>query len=316
MPLPPRVPDLAALDLLLSVIELGSLGRAAEAHGISQPSASSRIRYLERLVGVPVLERSTLGSRPTAAGALVAEWAGPVVESARRLGAGIESLREQRDARLHVAASQTVAEYLFPKWLVALRAAAPGTSVTLESGNSAAVAGAVLEGRAAIGFVESPRAPRGLESRAVAADRLVVVVAPGHPWARRTVISPAELAETPLVQREPGSGTRTSFERAVRAVLPDWRPEPLLELSSTTAIKTAAAAGVGPAVLSSLAVSAELAAGALKSPEVAELDLTRSLRAVWPAGRRPVGAARDLYGIARRGGAGGGAAGRGGGAGS
>lgn len=144
MPLPPRVPDLPALDLLLSVIELGSLGRAAKAHGISQPSASSRIRYLEKLVGLPVLERSTLGSRPTPAGALIAEWAGPVVEAARQLGAGIDTLREQRDSRLHVAASQTVAEYLFPKWLVALRTSAPGTTLTLEPGNSAAVALAVL----------------------------------------------------------------------------------------------------------------------------------------------------------------------------
>ncbi|MEU9083447.1 LysR family transcriptional regulator [Streptomyces sp. NPDC048357] len=305
MPLPPRVPDLAALDLLLSVIELGSLGRAAEAHGISQPSASSRIRYLEKLVGLPVLERTTLGSRPTPAGALVAEWAGTVIEAAQQLAAGIDTLREQRDSRLHVAASQTVAEYLFPKWLVALRASATAPAgVTLESGNSAAVAQAVLEGRAGIGFIESPRAPKGLESRPVAVDRLVVVVAPGHPWARRSAITLEELAAAPLVQREPGSGTRTSFERAVTARMPDWRPAPLLELSSTTAIKTAAAAGVGPAVVSSLAVSVELASGTLKSPTVTGFDMTRSLRAVWPQGQRPAGPARDLYAIARRAGTG------------
>lgn len=305
MPLPPRVPDLPALDLLLSVIELGSLGRAAEAHGISQPSASSRIRYLEKLVGLPVLERSTLGSRPTPAGALIAEWAGPVVEAARQLGAGIDTLREQRDSRLHVAASQTVAEYLFPKWLVALRTSTPGTTLTLEPGNSAAVARAVLEGRAGIGFIESPRAPKGLESRLVARDRLVVVFGPRHPWARRTDISLAELAAAPLIQREPGSGTRTSFERAVAARVPGWQPEALMELSSTTAIKNAAAAGVGPAVLSSLAVSAELASGSLRTTTVTGLDMTRSLRAVWPAGQRPAGPARDLYAIARRPAAGG-----------
>lgn len=300
MPVPPHVPDLPALDLLLSVIELGSLGRAAEAHGISQPSASSRIRYLEKLVGLPVLERSTLGSRPTPAGALIAQWAVPVIEAAQQLGAGIDTLREQRDSHLHVAASQTVAEYLFPKWLVALRASAPATTVTLEPGNSATVARAVLEGRAEIGFIEGPRAPKGLESRLVAGDHLVVVVAPRHPWARRTEIGLAELAGTPLIQREPGSGTRTSFERAVAARIPGWQPAPLLELSSTTAIKNAAAAGVGPAVLSSFALSAELASGTLKAVTVSGLDMARSLRAVWPAGQRPAGPARDLYAIARR----------------
>ncbi|MFJ8387701.1 LysR family transcriptional regulator [Streptomyces sp. NPDC094438] len=300
MPLSPRVPDLTALDLLLSVIELGSLGRAAEAHGISQPSASSRIRYLEKLVGVPVLERTTLGSRPTAAGTLIAEWARTVVDAAHQLDAGIGALRERRDSQLHVAASQTVAEYLFPQWLVALRTSTPAAAVALESGNSAEVARAVLDGRAEIGFIESPRAPKGLQSQAVAKDRLVVVVAPAHPWARRLGIPVEELAATPLVQREPGSGTRTTFERAVAARVPGWQPNALLELSSTTAIKNAVVGGVGPAVLSSLAVAAELAAGALTSPPVTGADLSRTLRAVWPTGQRPTGPARELYAIARR----------------
>ncbi|MGV9667992.1 LysR family transcriptional regulator [Nocardia niigatensis] len=300
MPLSPRVPDLAALDLLLSVIELGSLGRAAKAHGISQPSASSRIRYLEQLVGVPVLERTTLGSRPTAAGALIAEWARNVVDAAARLDAGIDSLRAQRDSRLRVAASQTVAEYLFPKWLVGMRARMPDTSIALESGNSAEVAKAVLEGRAGIGFVESPRLPTELESYVVGRDRLVVVVAPGHPWARRAEIDAAELARTPLICREPGSGTRISFERAMTAGMPGWEPNVALELSSTTAIKTAVADGIAPAVLSSLAVASELAEGILMSPMVTGLDLERQLRAVWPIGQKPTGPARDLYAIARR----------------
>ncbi|MGN2638170.1 LysR family transcriptional regulator [Nocardia takedensis] len=300
MPLSPRVPDLAALDLLVSVVELGSIGRAAQAHGISQPSASSRLRYLEKLVGAPVLERTTLGSRPTRAGALIVEWARAVVDAAGRLDAGIDTLRAERSSRLRVAASQTVAEYLFPGWLMALRAAAPDVALALESGNSVDVAGAVLDGRAGIGFVESPRRFPGLESHTVTRDRLVVVVAPGHPWARRARVGADELAETALVQREPGSGTRTWFEYAISRGLPGRVPVVASELSSTTAIKTAVAAGVAPAVLSSLAVAAEIASGALVSPEVEGLDLQRTLRAVWPAGQRLTGPARELYAIARR----------------
>ncbi|WP_327144343.1 LysR family transcriptional regulator [Nocardia sp. NBC_01327] len=300
MSLSPRVPDLAALDLLLSVIELGSLGRAAKAHGISQPSASSRIRYLEQLVGMPVLERTTLGSRPTAAGALIAEWARDVVDAAARLDAGIDTLRAQRDSRLRVAASQTIAEYLFPKWLMALRTRMPDTSIALESGNSAEVVRAVLDGRAGIGFVESPQVPAELESHRVARDRLVVVVGAGHRWARGGAVTAQELAGTALIYRESGSGTRISFERAMTRVIPDWEPTVALELSSTTAIKTAVADGMAPAVLSSLAVARELAEGVLVSPEVTGLDLHRDLRAVWPRGQRPTGPARDLYAIASR----------------
>lgn len=58
---------------------------------------------------------------------------------------------------------------------------------------------------------------------------------------------------------------------------------------------------MGPAVVSSRSVEAELAAGTLKSPPVADLELGRALRAVWPTGQTLTGPARDLYAIAARG---------------
>jgi DNA-binding transcriptional LysR family regulator len=60
------------------------------------------------------------------------------------------------------------------------------------------------------------------------------------------------------------------------------------------------AAGAGPAVLSSLAVAAELSAGTLRAVSVIDLDLNRTLRVVWAGGRRLTGPARDLYAIAAR----------------
>lgn len=79
----------------------------------------------------------------------------------------------------------------------------------------------------------------------MARDRLVVVVSPQHAWARRSAISVEELADAALIQRESGSGTRTSFECALAAVVPGWVSAPLLQLSSTTALKNSAVRGVG-----------------------------------------------------------------------
>ncbi|MDH6138040.1 MULTISPECIES: LysR family transcriptional regulator [Kitasatospora] len=293
MALSPLVPELGALELLLEVARQGSVGRAAAALGISQPAASSRIKGMERQLGVPLLERSPRGSRPTPAGRLVVEWARQVVEAAQALDAGIAALREDRDARLRVVASLTVAEYLMPGWLLALRAVRPDTAVTLRTANSQAVAGQVLAGEADLGFVEGTRTPPGLAGVAVGADRLAVVVAPGHPWARRRApVTRAELAGTPLVLREPGSGTREVLDRALGSPA-----EPLLELASTTALKAAALAGAGPVCLSELAVADELATRRLVEVPVADLDLRRPLRAVWPAGQRPSGPARDLLAL-------------------
>ena len=304
MPLPSRVSDLTGFDLLLSVTRTGSIGRAAAEHGISQPAASARMRLLEAQLGLALLERSPRGSRLTPAGALVAGWALAVVDAAAALDAGLVALRHERDSRLRIAASMTVAEYLLPVWLTALRAVDPGAVVALSAVNSAEVAQAVLADAADIGFIEGPEIPGGLHAEPVGRDRLTLVVAPAHPWARRrSGVPAAELARTPLVSREAGSGTRRFLEEALRAQAGLERVPPAAELSSTTAIKAAVAAGgagSGPAVLSSLAVAAELSAGTLRAVPVTGVDLTRTLRVVWTAGRRLTGPARDLYAIAAR----------------
>ncbi len=304
MPLPSRVSDLTGFDLLLSVTRTGSIGRAAAEHGISQPAASARMRLLEAQLGLALLERSPRGSRLTPAGALVAGWAQAAVDAAAALDAGVVALRQEHDSRLQIAASMTVAEYLLPVWLTALRAVDPGAVVALSAVNSAEVAQAVLADAADIGFIEGPEIPGGLRAEPVGRDTLTLVVAPAHPWARRrSGVPAAELARTPLVSREAASGTRRFLEEALRAQAGLERVPPAAELSSTTAIKAAVAAGgagSGPAVLSSLAVAAELSAGTLCAVPVTGVDLTRTLRVVWTAGRRLTGPARDLYAIAAR----------------
>jgi molybdate transport repressor ModE-like protein len=290
-----RVPDLGALELLLAVARLGSLGAAAREVGITQPAASSRLRSMERRLGVALVERSPRGSRLTDAGALVADWARPIVTAAEAFDAGAQALRDRRDSRLRVAASMTIAEYLLPGWLLALRARRPDTAVSLHAGNSADVAARVLAGEADLGFVEGLTVPPGLDCAVIARDRLVVVTAPDHPWAgRREPVTARELAETPLILREKGSGTRQVLDAALGGLA-----RPLIELSSTTAVKAAAVRGAGPSVLSELAVGEELSARRLVRVAVRDVLLTRDLRAVWPTGQRPAGPARELLGLTR-----------------
>ncbi len=308
MPLSPHVPELGALELFVSVARLGSIGAAARYAGISQQAASTRLRTMEAQVGAVLLERDPRGSRLTPAGALLADWAAPLLDLAGALDSGIASLRRARDTHLRVASSLTVAEHLVPAWLVALRGdyeqARRPAEITLVAANSEAVAGLVAERRADLGFVEGPAAPPGLRSRVVAADRLAVVVRPDHPWARRrSPVRPAELASTPLVEREEGSGTRQVLRAALSAALGGDAElaAPALRLTTTTAIRQAVRAGAGPAVLSLLAVREAVAAGTLTEVAVPGIDLGRSLRAVWAgAAQPPAGPARDLVAVAAR----------------
>jgi DNA-binding transcriptional LysR family regulator len=104
-PLARRVSDLAAMELLLAVARLGSLGRAARELGISRPAAGGA--PLERQPGVAPVRGSPGGSRLTDDGALVSEWAREVLEAAEAFDAGARALRGRRDSRLRFAAGMT-----------------------------------------------------------------------------------------------------------------------------------------------------------------------------------------------------------------
>ncbi|HEY5304482.1 MAG TPA: LysR family transcriptional regulator [Acidimicrobiales bacterium] len=272
-------PDIAALDLLVSVAHTGSIRQAAMRHHISQPAASVRIRELERVLGLRLVERATTGARLTSDGLAIVGWAEQVLSAMRMLTSGAQALRLDQDSQLRLAASLTVAEYLLPGWLAPLYASIPA-AVSLRMANSEEVAELFVRDEVDLGFVEGSSLPSGLQGRTVYRDELVVVVSPQHPWARRrTPLSAAMLADSPLVSREVGSGTRQVLE----AALAEYGRQPLIavEFGSTTAIKAAVAAGLGPAVLSKLAVSAELIDRRLVAIECHELHLARSIRAVW-----------------------------------
>jgi DNA-binding transcriptional LysR family regulator len=297
----PEPPELASLQLLVLVGERGSLTAAASALGTSQPAASKRIATLERRLGLRLLDRSRRGSALTAAGVLVCGWADRVLTELDTLFDGVEALRRRHNANLSVSASMTVAEHLLPTWLGELRRVDPELHVGLQVTNSARVCDLARQGSIDLGFIESPGSVPGLRSRVVARDRLVLVVSAGHRWARRRrPVGGSELARTPLVTREPGSGTRETAERALARRGLEFA-SPLLELGSSTAVRSAVLAGAGPALLSELVVDSDLASGTLVEAAVEGVDLTRTLRAVWRADRTPDGPAADLLHRALRG---------------
>lgn len=300
-----RMPDLTAFEVLTAVAAGGSLTAAAHQLNLTQQAVSARIRSMEAQTGVQMVIRTSRGSTLTPAGRVVAEWADGLLDTAHRLDSGLASLRTDARAHLRVAASLTIAEQLLPRWLMSQRAesirlgVAP-PEVTLVASNSEQAIAAVRDGDVDLGFVESPGTPKGVRSRIVDHDELVVVVARAHPWARRTrPVTAEELSTTSLVTRETGSGTRDFLSYAMRLALGPTHPQaaPAMEMTTASGVRSAVLANAGPAVLSRLSVADDLTLGRLVAVATDGIGLRRDLRAVWMGGRTPpAGAIRDLVG--------------------
>ncbi|WP_336644577.1 LysR family transcriptional regulator [Microbacterium sp. USHLN186] len=292
-----EIVDVRPLRALVQVAADGSISRAARSLGLTQQALSARLRAFERELDVELLQRSARGTTLSPQGDLVVVWAREALAGMDRFNAAVGSLRRHSPTDLVVAVSQTVGAHLLPGWVAALHSrqiddGQQPSPVVFVTANSDEVTRKVHDGECALGFIESPTIPPELGSRVVRWDTMVVAVGISHPWARRRAVDLAEVARTPLVVREQGSGTRAALDRMLDAAGHVSEP-PASVLSTEAAVRSAAVAGIGPAVLSELSIADDVALGRLRALELSPQPLRRPIAAVWRGGPR------DLHGLAR-----------------
>ena len=260
---------LEQLRVFVAVAERQHMTRAAEALNLAQSAASAAIATLELRHGTKLFDRIGRGITLTDAGALFLPEARAVLACAEAAELVLSELGDLKRGTLTVQASQTIASYWLPRYLVAFRRAHPGIEVRLTVGNTAQVAAAVHEGAAELGFVEGETHDPALVVAPVARDQLVIVVAPGHPWATTDRVTAGMLLDTEWVLREPGSGTRSVFETALEGF--GLSPADLrvaLELPSNEAVRAAVEAGMGATAISASVAAPSLEAGLLQAIDI------------------------------------------------
>ena len=251
------------LRVFVAVAERLHVTQAA-ALGMTQSAASAAIAALETGLRMPLFDRVGRGIALTEAGRLLLPEAKAMLTRLVQAKQALDDLQGLRRGHLALHASQTIAGYWLPPLMHRFRMAWPRVTLSLVIGNTAQVARAVLEGEANLGFVEGDVDYPLLTQVPVAADRLVLVVGAGHPWAGRARLEAGELTGTDWVLRERGSGTRQVFEDALARF--GVNPKLLdvqMELPSNEAVRAAVEAGAGATVISRLVAAAGIMAGSL-----------------------------------------------------
>jgi DNA-binding transcriptional LysR family regulator len=228
-----------------------------------------------------LVRRGPTGTTLTQDGMLVAEWATEMVDAADRLQVSMDALRAKHAEHIRVASSLSLAESLVPPILASFRMDQVGVQIVLGVQNSADVIAGVLEGRIDVGFIESPGPVDQLNVLRVSHDHLVVIAPTSHPWSRsNSPIDLREIARTPLIVREEGSGTRLMYDRLLAAHRLRGA-EPFMVVESNAAVRSAVAGGMAPGVLSVLAVTGHGSPGFVQVPTDERLRQARPLRMIW-----------------------------------
>jgi len=291
--------NIPQLRTFLSVIEHGSFSAAAKALGVSQPAVTMQIQALEADLGVTLLDRRQRGVRLTEAGEALRPHARKVIAQLEAARTEMESLEDRVTGRLAVAASTTPGQYILPRIMGEFLAAYPEVSLALTIGDTAQVIEAVEAGEAALGMAGAEVKGAKVDYEAVGFDDLVMICPPGHALAAHRTVGVDDIAETPIIMREHGSGTRIVTEDTFRAagIEPGDLPV-VMELGSSEAIVNAVEGGMGIAVVSRLVAEKAIQLGSVSVVPATEFEVRRPLYLV--TGRRtPSRAAEELGAMLR-----------------
>ncbi len=272
---------LTQIRAFLAVRSTGSVHAAAGHLLVSQPSVSAAVAALASELDAPLFERHGRGVRLTPSGEAFAPYAAEVLGLLEQGRNAAQEAAHPERSKIRLVAVNTAGEYLVPPLIQAYRREHPEVSILLEVGNRATVFERLEARRADIGIGGRPPGRRLIGYPFVGNDLLVV----GKQ-------APADLAHTPWLLREEGSGTRLATERLLADLGMsgggDFTPE-LLTLGSNGAVKQGLAVGLGVTLISRFAVARELREGTLTAISVPGTPLSRPWHVLFPQAslRRP-----------------------------
>ncbi|MGE0714919.1 MAG: LysR substrate-binding domain-containing protein [Alphaproteobacteria bacterium] len=223
-----------------AVAREGSFSRAAELLGVTQPALTIQVKALEERYGVKLLRRQ--GRTVT-----LTELGAQVFKMSRRLAGLEEQIRETlavsqalEKGHLRLAIDGPhIAMGLFARFI----ARYPGVGLSVALGNSRFVRQELLDRRADVAILPGVAGHPQIHAVPLWHHRAVLIVADGHPWARRAEVTLAELDGQPMVGREEGSMTQRVVDEALAAA--GVTPRIVLQLGSREALCEAVAAGLG-----------------------------------------------------------------------
>jgi DNA-binding transcriptional LysR family regulator len=255
---------LEQLRIFVAVAEHEHVTQAARHLSLTQSATSAAVAALESRYATKLFDRIGRRIALTDAGRLFLIEARAVLARSTAAETVLADLAGLTRGHLSLAASQTVGNYWLPKLMHRFQVSYPGIELKLSLGNTETVAAEVHEGLADIGFIEGEIDDPALTVRHVAEDRLVLVVAPDHAWARAEPQSARDFAAARWICREPGSGTRAVLEAALPALgMERSQLHIALELPSNEAVCAAVEAGAGVTIFSRLVAERALKAGSL-----------------------------------------------------
>lgn len=272
---------LRQLEIFVAIARSGSVSKAAEQVALSQSAASTSLAELERQFDCQLFDRHGKLLILNALGKSLLPAASSLLTQAEE----IEKLLEGKSALgdLKLGATLTIGNYLAVLIVSEFMLHHTECHIDLQVRNTQSILHQLARYELDLGLIEGSCHHPELVAEPWMDDELTVFCAPGHPLATKVNPTIDDLIAATWILREQGSGTRETFDHAMRHHTSSLKVR--LELEHTEAIKRAVESGLGVGCVSRLALRDGFRHGTLIEIKTPMLDLRRQFMMVWHKSR-------------------------------
>jgi len=253
---------LTELRYVVAVAEARHFGRAAERCFVSQPSLSASVKNLEEELGVTLFERGKRGVFLTEAGEQIVAQARRALDEAEGVKRVARQGRDPLKGVLRLGIIHTIAPYLLPQLVAALRRSAPGMPLDVEENTTANLDRMLKAGELDAVILALPYDGPGIETVPLYEESFRVAAPAGHALARKKAIAVEELDAGELLLLPVGHCFRDQVLDACQEF--SRPPEAGRQGNSLETLRSMVASGLGVTVLPATALTARHANALVK----------------------------------------------------
>ena len=213
--------DVRRLQVLLAVVERGSVTAAASSLGYTPSAISQQLLRLEHEAGQPLLERHSRGMLPTDAGLTLAGHARKILRQLSAAEADLEELAGVRRGTVSLGTFPTVGSSFLPVAVQQYRRAYPAIELTIRSGREEDLLRMLHDGTVALSLLWDYEWSRiddeDLALTHLFTDPTVLLVGAGHRLARRRTVTMSALADEQWIIRAGGHPVVEVLDRSALA---------------------------------------------------------------------------------------------------
>ena len=235
------------VEAFRAVVAMGSMSKAAELLGISQPAVSRLVGDFQDAVGFRLFKRHRNGAEPTPDARHLFEQVEKLFVGLEELNHQIAAIKNLHTGRITISATSSYATGMLPGVIAEFKKTNPNIAIALNIHSHEQVVDWVAAGRSDIGLTSQPVANADLDVRQLLKRPAICIFPTGHELGQKDVLHPTDLAGLPFISFPRGSPLRFQID----GIFDRFGVERLLHAETTShhAVCSLVAAGLGVALV-------------------------------------------------------------------